>query len=195
MVPIHAPKRSQIRMMNDEIRRNREIRMTKTANAQRRTLRHPGLGFLSSLVIGHWSFHLLVGSIPVAAGTAAGLTIGWTNNMLTVGGPNIPGGKVDIWYLEAFCRSGSTMRDWRQTTIPHKTKLLFADEKSQRLKLSTAVEPSVEVLHDLRAGKDEVDFRLTLKNNGAQFSDVQWFQPCMRVDRFSGGNQSNYIAK
>jgi hypothetical protein len=115
--------------------------------------------------------------------------------MLTVGGPNIPGGKVDIWYLEAFCRSGSTMRDWRQTTIPHKTKLLFADEKSQRLKLSTAVEPSVEVLHDLRAGKDEVDFRLTLKNNGAQFSDVQWFQPCMRVDRFSGGNQSNYIAK
>src|SRR5262249_3127021 len=26
-------------------------------------------------------------------------------------------------------------------------------------------------------------------------TDVQWFQPCMRVDRFTGGNQSNYITK
>jgi len=29
---------------------------------------------------------------------AAGeLTVSWTNNMLTLSGPDIPGGKVDIW--------------------------------------------------------------------------------------------------
>jgi hypothetical protein len=124
-----------------------------------------------------------------------GLTIAWTNNMLSVYGPDIPGARIDIWYLEAFCRSGSTRRDWHQTTIPHKTELVSADKNGKRLRLRTIVEPNVAVLHDIRAGEDEVDFRLTVKNNGDQFADVQWFQPCMRVDRFTGGNQSNYIAQ
>jgi len=126
---------------------------------------------------------------------AVALTIGWTNNMLAVSGPDIPGGKVDIWYLEAFCRGGSTHRDWHQTTIPHKTELISADENGKRIRLRTRVEPNVEVLHDIRAGEGEVDFRLTVKNHGDQFADVQWFQPCMRVDRFTGGNQSNYVEK
>jgi len=165
-------------------------------------LRHSGFGFrLSfvirhlSFVIRHLSFLLLAGSFAVSAGTTAGLSIAWTNNMLSVSGPDMPGGKVDIWYLEAFCRSGSTRRDWRQTTLPHKTELVSADKHGKRIKLRTAVEPHVEAAHDIRAGKDEVDFRLTLKNRGTGFVDVQWFQPCMRVDRFTGGNQSNYINK
>src|SRR5437667_5719177 len=137
---------------------------------------------------------LLAGSGSFAC-QAAGLAVGWTNNMLTVAGPSIPGGKVDIWYLEAFCRSGSTHRDWHQTTIPHKAELVSADPSRNALGLRTTVEPNIEVLHDLQAGKDEVDFRLTLKNRGREFADVQWFQPCMRVDRFTGCNQTNYIAK
>ena len=44
---------SQIRMTNDEIRRNHEIRMTKPATAQLRVFRHSGFGFLSSFVIRH----------------------------------------------------------------------------------------------------------------------------------------------
>ena len=195
----------QIRMTNDEIRRNDEIPMTKPANEQL-ALRHSGFGFHSSFVIRHLSFNasvalslvfcvplLLAGSLAVAAGTTAGLSVTWTNNMLSVSGPGIPGGEIDIWYLEAFCRSGSTRRDWRQTTIPHRTELVSADKKGKRLKLRTVVEPNVQVAHDIRAGKDEVDFRLTLKNRGDEFVDAQWFQPCMRVDRFTGGNQSNYI--
>src|SRR6266446_2226588 len=176
--------------------------MTKPANEQL-TLRHSGFGFLFSFDFGelsravtrHLSFLLLAGSFAVSAGTTAGLSIAWTNNMLSISGPNIPGGKVDIWYLEAFCRGGSTRRDWRQTTIPHKTELVSADKAGKRLRLRTTVEPNVQVLHDIRAGKDEVDFRLTLKNRGNEFVDVQWFQPCMRVDRFTKGNQSNYINK
>ena len=180
-------------MTNDKIRKNDKFAMTQTAHAQRRALRRSGFGFLSSFVIRHLSFLWLAGSFAVTAETTAQLSIAWTNNMLSVSRPDIPGGKVNIWYLEAFCRSGSTRRDWRQTTVPHKTELLSADRAGKRLRLRTTVEPNVEVLHDIRAGKDEVDFRLTLKNRGDQFVDAQWFQPCMRVDRFTGGNQSNYI--
>ena len=169
--------------------------MTKPANAQRKALRHSGFGFHWLLVIGYWSFPLFVGPFSVAAGSPASLTIAWTNNMLSISGPDIPGGKIEIWYLEAFCRSGSTRRDWGHTTIPHRTELVSADRTGNRLRLRTTVEPQIEVSHDIRAGKDEVDFRLTLKNSGKEFVDVQWFQPCMRVGRFTGGNQSNYIAK
>ena len=169
--------------------------MTKPVNARPKALRPLGFGFHSSFVIRHLSFLLSAGSFAVAAGSPASLTIAWTNNMLSVFGPDISGGKIDIWYLEAFCRSGSTRRDWGQTTIPHRTELVSADQKGKRITLRTAVAPNVEVAHDIRAGKDEVDFRLTLKNRGNEFVDVQWFQPCMRVGRFTGGTQSNYINK
>src|SRR5207247_2161297 len=48
---------SETRMTNDEIPRNDEIRRTKPATAQLRAIGHSGFGFLSSLVIGHWSFN------------------------------------------------------------------------------------------------------------------------------------------
>ena len=166
---------------------------TTPPKAQLKALRHSGFGF--HFVLRHFSFLLLAGSFVVTAGSPASLTIVWTNNMLSIFHPDIPGGKIDIWYLEAFCRSGSTRRDWRQTTMPHRTELVSADPKGKRITLRTAVAPHVEVAHDIRAGKDAVDFRLTLKNHGNEFVDVQWFQPCMRVDRFTGGNQSNYISR
>jgi len=126
--------------------------------------------------------------------SAADLSISWTNNMLRITGPNVPGDYVNIWYLEAFCRSGSTHQDWSKTTIPHKTELLSA-EGGKKLRLRTKVEPSVVVEHEIIAGHDDVDFRVIARNEGKDFVDVQWFQPCMRVDRFSGLNQTNYIAK
>jgi len=102
---------------------------------------------------------------------------------------------VEVWYLEAFCRGGSTHRDWHETTIPHKTELIEADSAGKHLRLRTRVEPAVEVLHDIRAGSDEVDFRVELANLGRQEAEVQWFQPCMRVARFTGLQQSNYIER
>jgi hypothetical protein len=139
---------------------------------------------------------LLISSLTLSVAfvrAADRVTIGWTNNMLKVAHPRMPGGSVDIWYLEAFCRSGSTKRDWNQTTIPHRTELLSASPDGRRLELRTKVEPSVEMRHVLTAGEDEVDFQLRVENRGAEFSDVQWFQPCLRVDRFTGRKQSNYI--
>ena len=120
------------------------------------------------------------------------LSISWTNNLLRIRGPEVPGEYVEIWYLEAFCRSGSTDQSWDKTTIPHRTELLSATP--QKIRLRTRVQPNVLVDHEITAQKDNVDFRVVARNEGVDSSDVQWFQPCMRVDRFTGLKQSNYIA-
>ena len=135
-------------------------------------------------------FALLL-ALPISA---ADLSISWTNNMLRIKGPNIPGEYVDIWYLEAFCRSKSTHQTWDKTTLPHKTELI-SNEGGKKIRLRTKVEPNVIVEHEITAGHDEVDFRVVARNEGTEFLDVQWFQPCMRVGRFTGLNQSNYISR
>jgi len=141
----------------------------------------------------------LASLILLVAGKAAAaevLTISWTNNLLTVSSPHLPGQTLDIWYLEAFCRRGSTQREWRQTTLPHKTTLLAADPAGHSLRFRTLVEPDVEVRHEIRAGADELDFRFDFTNHSAQAVDLEWFQPaCIRVERFTGCTQSNYTAR
>ena len=124
-----------------------------------------------------------------------GLNIHWKEDILTISGEHLPGKKMDILYLEAFCKTGSTNRIWEQTTIAHKTELVSADMNGKVIKLHTLVQPSIEVLHEIRAGNDEVDFQLELKNNASQAVDVDWFQPCIRVDRFTNRSQENYLAR
>ncbi len=115
--------------------------------------------------------------------------------MLTVSGPNLPGGKLDVWYLEAFCRSDAHTQAWGRTTIPHKTTLL-TNEGNRVLRFRTLVQTNVAVTHVVTAGADEIDFRFTLANRGTEDMDVQWFQPaCIRVEKFTGSVQSNYTAK
>ncbi len=123
------------------------------------------------------------------------LHLEWTNNILSVSGASLPGGTLKIWYLEAFCRSGSTDRNWNRSTIPHQTTLLSRDLDAGTIHLRTAVEPSVEVRHVIQADTDEVTFELTMENRGDRFVDVDWFQSCLRVDRFTGLQQDNYIQK
>src|SRR5437588_7705864 len=144
------------------------------------------LKFLWCLVFGVWSFD--------TAFAADSLALSWTNNLLTISDSKLPGGKLDIWYLEAFCRKGSTHRDWSQTVLPHKTVLVSAHP--QHLRFRTTVEPDVEVLHDVRRTADGVEFQFELKNHGKQPVDLEWFQPaCIRVERFTGLVQSNYISR
>ncbi len=126
---------------------------------------------------------------------AADLQLGWTNNILSISGPDVPGKKVEVWYLEAFCRHGSTKQSWDKTTIPHRTELVSADQRGQKLKLRTHVDPAVELQHEIRVVEDGVEFQVSIKNTGPEFADVQWFQPCVRVDRFTGLKQSDYIAR
>lgn len=127
--------------------------------------------------------------------SASALEISWTNNQLTVTGANLPGGTLEVWYLEAFCHSGAHHQAWGKTTLPHQTTLL-ANEGNRWLRFRTLVQSNVEVTHVVTAGADEIDFRFALSNHGAQDIDLQWFQPaCIRVEKFTGCTQSNYTAK
>lgn len=121
-------------------------------------------------------------------------TVSWTNNLLTLQHPQLPGGPIRVYYLEAFLRSGANQRDWRQSVLPHKTRLLSAQAQGRWLKFHTEVQPGVEVKHEVRAGRDEVEFRFALHNRTAQSVDLQWFQPaCIRVEGFTGRDQQSFI--
>ena len=128
-----------------------------------------------------------------------GLTLSWADNMLTIHGPHLPGGSVKVWYLEAFCRPGSTNRDWNETVIPHSTKLVESSSDGRRLRLRSTLEDGVVVEHEIRAGLDEVDFRLTATNPTSHESLAHWAQPCVRVDTFTGvkpeRNSEEYLPK
>lgn len=125
---------------------------------------------------------------PVA-GRDDGLKLSWADNMLTIRGPRLPGGEVKVWYLEAYCRRGSTDRDWGQTVIPHKTALIDAAPDGRLIKLRCKLEDGVTVEHEIRAGADDVDFRLVAHNPTNRASQAHWAQPCMRVDKFTGVSQ------
>jgi hypothetical protein len=128
----------------------------------------------------------------LAADSAPPLTIRWEKGMLKIKG-DFPGETLDVWYLEAFCRSHSTHQAWDKTTIPHKTELMNADKDGRRVRLLTTFEhSSVVVEHEIVAGKDDITFNVVIQNYGNDFADVQWFQPCMRVDRFTGRKQNDY---
>ena len=124
-----------------------------------------------------------------------GLKIAWDKNLLTVSGPKLPGGQLKVWYLEAYCRPGSTDRKWDQTVIGHETKLLEADADGRRVVLECTLKDGVKVRHEIRAGADEVDFRLIAHNPTDKPSQAHWAQPCIRVGEFTGRGQSDYLDK
>lgn len=151
----------------------------------------PFLRRLPTVVFLHTFF---VGALVLSA--AEPLRLSWTNNLLKVTSPTLPGGSLDIWYLEAFCRGNSTRQDWSKTTVPHKTVLLEASPDHQLLKFRTTVLTNVEVLHTLRSSVDEIDITYEFANGGADASPIEWFQPaCIRVSNFTGRNQTNYTSR
>jgi hypothetical protein len=97
--------------------------------------------------------------------------------------------------MEAFCKRGSTARQWRETVIAHQTRLVGSDPEGKTLKLESVVDGRVRVRHDIRAVADGVEFRLTLTNLTDTPVDIEWAQPCVRVDRFTGLGQQDYIRK
>lgn len=149
----------------------------------------------------HCQFQILVAAaIFVNAGllgnAAAGdVTVAWTNNMLTVNSLKIPGERVETLYLEAFCKKGSTNRTWDKTTIPHSTKLLRAAEDGSVLELESDISGLARVHHVIRAVADGAEFRLTVTNLTNEAQDIDWAQPCMRVNRFTGLKQEDYWKK
>ncbi len=127
-------------------------------------------------------------SISAAAAAGAepgGLTIAWEKNYLTIRG-DFPSGELKILYLEAYCRPGSTDRDWKETVIPHSAEQIEASVDGKLIKLRDKLADGVVVEHTLTAGRDEVDFRLVAHNPTEKPSLAHWAQPCIRVDKFTG---------
>ncbi len=114
------------------------------------------------------------------------LALSWSNEMLSIRGSQLCGGEISVHYLEAFCRPGSTRRDWKETVIPHRTRLVEASADQRLIRLRSELDDGVVVEHEIRAGLNEVDFRVVATNHGATESQAHWAQPCIRVDRFTG---------
>jgi hypothetical protein len=121
----------------------------------------------------------------IRAADPDGLSISWDKNILTIGG-EFPGRELKIWYLEAYCRPGSTDRDWSLTVIPHTAEKLEASDDGRVIKLRDKLMDGVVVEHVITAGKDEVDFRLVAHNPTDKASEAHWAQPCIRVEQFTG---------
>jgi hypothetical protein len=132
---------------------------------------------------------------PTRAAGAPALRLTWKDNILTISGPTLPGREMKILYIEAYCRPGSTDREWGKTTIGHKTRLVSAAEDGRSLTLECTLRDGVIVRHEITAAADEVDFRLTATNPTATASQADWAQPCVRVDAFTGRDQKTYLEK
>jgi hypothetical protein len=124
------------------------------------------------------------------------LRLHWDKNFLTISGERLPGREMKVHYLEAYCRPGSTDADWGQhTVIGHTTELLEADETGTLLRLKCTLRDGVEVRHEIRSAHDEVDFLLTATNPTDRASEAHWAQPCIRVEKFTGGDKQSYLEK
>lgn len=122
------------------------------------------------------------------------LRLSWAKNMLRVEG-GFPGGFMETLYLEAYCRSGSTARDWKETVIPHKTELVSASPDGRELRLRCRVDGGVEVEHRITTSPGEVRFEVSAVNRGAEYVDAVWVQPCIRVGAFTGLGKLDYVRK
>lgn len=162
--------------------------MRKSSQKQKRNialLRRGVFGVVISLAAGLTSAAQSVG--PGTAGQdPRALTLSWDKEFLTIRGQHLPGGALEVWYIEAFCRPASTRRDWKETVIPHITERVEAAGDGRLLRLRSRLKDGVVVDHVIRAGRDEVDFQLVATNPTAVESQAHWAQPCIRVDRYAG---------
>ena len=106
---------------------------------------------------------------------------------LCIEGDHLPGKVIEVNYLEAYCRAGSTDADWvKHTVIPHRAEVLSLSADRKVLKLRDTLEDGVVVDHTIRAGTDDVDFRLFAHNPGPKSSEAHWAQACVRLGNFTG---------
>ena len=114
----------------------------------------------------------------------AKLSLHWEDDILTIDAPEVPGKKIQIWYLEAYCRPGSTDREWNETVIGHETKLVSATP--EKIQLRCTLKDGVVVDHEITAHHDVVRFSLVARNPTGRESSAHWAQPCIRVGEFTG---------
>ena len=112
-------------------------------------------------------------------------------SMLSIRAPHVPGREIQINYLEAYCRGGSTDADWgKHTVVGHKTEVASAPADGKQMKLRCAVNDGLVVDHDIHAASDGVTFDLEVANPTNHANEAQWAQPCIRLGNFAGAETS-----
>ena len=124
----------------------------------------------------------------LSLGRADSLTLRFkAPHWLYIEGEHLPGKSIEVNYLEAYCRAGSTEADWvKHTLIPHRAELISLSADRKTLKLRDTLADGVVVDHTIRAGSDDVDFRLIAHNPGPKRSEAHWAQACVRLGGFTG---------
>jgi len=125
----------------------------------------------------------------IASAKQDGLTIQWKDRILSIHGAKIPGESIEIHYLEAYCRPGSTDQEWGKTVIQHQSRLASSPKDQKRLEIEDRLDDGVIVQHVIEAGDDDVTFSVTATNPTDKESAAHWAQPCMRVDKFTGNSR------
>ena len=135
-----------------------------------------------------WLRVLIFLLVLLPLGRADSLTLRFkAPHWLYIEGDHLPGKVIEVNYLEAYCRAGSTDADWvKHTVIPHRAEVLSLSADRKNLKLRDTLADGVVVYHTIRAGTDDVDFRLVAHNPGPKRSEAHWAQACVRLGNFTG---------
>lgn len=136
-------------------------------------------------------------AVSVAAHAADDpLRLSWEKNILTISGSHLAGGEITVNYLEAYCRAGSTDADWvKHTVVGHRTRLLETGADGTLVRLEDTVSDGLRVSHTIRSTSNEVRFEITAHNPADRRSEAHWAQPCIRLARFTGGDQRSYLSR
>lgn len=118
------------------------------------------------------------------------LKISWDKRYLEIRG-EFPGNLIRVHYLEAYCRPGSTDREWKETVIQHDSVLTSRSSDGTTLKIEDRLEDGVLVKHTIEAVEDEVTFEVVAHNPTSDPSEAHWAQPCIRVDAFTGQSRND----
>ncbi|HAV63749.1 MAG TPA: hypothetical protein DCY13_15450 [Verrucomicrobiales bacterium] len=144
---------------------------------------------------------LLAGAVPATA--AESIRLRRDGHWLYLERSDLPGGPIQINYLEAYCRAGSTDADWvKHTVIRHTNELVAASADGRELRMKDTLTDGLVVEHTITAGTDEVTFELVAHNPTAARSEAHWAQPCVRLGPFTGfpgngprGDLNDYLPK
>lgn len=118
--------------------------------------------------------------------------LSWANQLLVWSDSTLPGGKIELWHPEAFCRSGAHGQSWDKTTWPHRTEVVATNAAGTEIRFKTRIRETVELNHTARLLPDGLEFEFEFTNHGAPI-DLQWFQPaCVRVAAFTGKGQDDF---
>ena len=113
------------------------------------------------------------------------LLLHYENRHLTISGESIPGQKINVLYIEAYCRANSTDADWvKHTVIKHKTKVI--KNSPEEVVLIDEVSDGVVVKHVISLDSTGVNFAISAKNTSDKASEIHWAQPCVQVGNFTG---------